>query len=155
MIAQKFTVRRSDFKMERIVDESPDLSNLGEYSNEAKSPAAIDREERGDMGRNEFRYFNPAMTGEETGNPESPEQDYKRAEAYNLGEWWMIGIRASVTIQIPSRQGGWWTMHKISSPGLWGVESDSGEDYFAEVFEQECDVLAEMIEMLANIELEM
>jgi hypothetical protein len=144
-------ISRKDFTREVIVDESPDLSSIGEYSNSAKSPAAIDRQERGDMGRNELRYFNPALTGEETGNPESPEQDYKRMEAYNAGEWHMCGVRASVVLSIP--HGDSFITQKITSPGLWGIESDSGEDYFNEVFAEESDTLADMLRELGTIEL--
>ena len=64
-------------KVEWKHDESPDYSHLGEYSNH-EGPDSIDRKERGDMGRHEYRYFIPGMTAEQTGNPESPEQDYQR-----------------------------------------------------------------------------
>lgn len=118
-------------KVQRLLDENPDTSYLGEYSNHAMSEEAIDRKERGDMGRNEYRFFNPAMTGEETGNPESPEQDYERMESLNRGDWSMIGIRAEAQILVNG------TVQKIGSAGLWGVESDSGKDYLEEVARQE------------------
>lgn len=149
--ATKIIVKRSDFEREVRADESPDLSHLGEYSNEATSPDAIDRKERGDMKRGELRYFNPAMTGEETGNPESPEQDYERMEAYNAGDWRMIGIRATVEIAIPC--GSYARTQTLKSPGLWGIESDSDEAELESIFDDECMMLAEMVQALKNIEL--
>ena len=110
----------------RDTDDCPDLSHLGEYHTESRSNA-IDRQERGDMGRGEYRYFSPAMTGEETGNPESPEQDYQRYEAYNRGEWCMIFCFAKATVSVNG------VLQTITSGGLAGVESDSDESYFKEI----------------------
>lgn len=143
-------VSRKSFVMDRDVDTDPDLSHLGEYSNKTTSPAAIDREERGDAGRREYRYFNPAMTGEETGNPESPEQDYRRMEDYNRGVWSMIGIRAKVVLKIPNKNGGS-IRQTIESPGVWGIESDSDDSYLQEVFADECQTLEEMLKELGTI----
>src|SRR3990167_5461879 len=94
--------RIESVKIEHKLDESPDTSYLGEYGNKATSPAAIDRQERGDAGRGEYRWFNPAMTGEETGNPDSPEQDYKRMESLNNGQWHHTGIIAKARIISPA-----------------------------------------------------
>ena len=124
-------------KIENKVDESPDLSFLGEYSRRATSPCAIDRVARGDAGRNEFQYFNPEMTGEETGNPESPEQDYQRMESYNRGEWHMVGIIAKAEIRNPATD----CTQVIRSGGLWGVESDGGE-YLNDVAKEQLSELA-------------
>src|SRR5688500_10376303 len=57
----------------------PDLSHFGEYSDvPGDDDKTIDRQERGDQWRNEHRYFIAALSGENTGNPESVEQDYQR-----------------------------------------------------------------------------
>ncbi len=117
----KATIRR--VYVERMLDEYPDLSHLGEYGNSPTSECAIDREARGDAGRNECRWFNPTMTGEQTGNPDSPEQDYQRMEAYNRGDWHMVGIRAVAEVVTASG-----TIQTLRSGGLWGIESDSGND---------------------------
>ena len=115
-------------KIEHKPDEDPDTSWLGEYSNTPKEHA-IDRQERGDMGRNEFRYFNPAMSGEQTGNPESPEQDYQRMESLNAGQWCFIGIIAKAELRNPATS----VTQVVRSGGLWGIESDSEKDYLASV----------------------
>lgn len=112
-------------------DDNPDLSYLGEYSNNPAS-VHIDRKERGDMGRFEMRYFNAGC-----GDPDYIEQDYARAEAYNRGEWGMIGISAVADVQFSNGA----PTQKIRSGGLWGIESDSDTDYFSEVEREELDAL--------------
>jgi hypothetical protein len=118
------------------------LSYLGEYSNDSSSPLVIDRKERGEQGRGEFRYFTPAMSGDETGNPDSPEQDYKRCEAYNRGEWCMMGVWAEAELIV----GG--TVQRVKSSGLWGIESDSEPAHFRTIASEELSslraILAEM-----------
>ena len=87
----------------------------------------------------------PAMTDEETGNPDSPEQDYQRCEDYNRCGWHMIGVYAVARITI----GG--VAQEIRSAGLWGVESDSG-DYLPEVADEE---LAQLRGLLADVGIEL
>jgi hypothetical protein len=124
-------------------DDNPDLSHLGEYAGQFR-PGAIDRQVRGDMDRNSYRYFVPAMTGEQTGNPDSPEQDYQRMEAYNRGEWHCIGIIAVATVQL-SQDG---PHQLLKSGGLWGVESDSDSDYLESIEHEE---LSELSGILSGI----
>ena len=121
--------------IEHKADESTDYSLLGEYS---RTPGknAVDRQARGDMGRNECRYCNITMSAEETGNPESVEQDYQRLEALQRGDWHFIGVIAKAEIV-----SGGGICQTIRSGGLWGVESDSGKEYLAEVAKEELDTL--------------
>lgn len=138
--------RISKIVLKKMVDTDAELSDLGEYSSKP-GPNAIDREERGDMGHGEYRYFNPAMSGEESGNPESPEQDYQRCEDYNRGEWSYLGIRAECEIQT-SESGNVWLSNTVTSGGLWHVESDSDESYFSEVGSEQ---LAELKTVLSEL----
>lgn len=131
--------RISKVILKKIVDTDGDFSTLGEYSSQV-GPNAIDREERGDMGRGEYRYFNPAISGEESGNPDSPEEDYQRCEAYNRNEWWYVGIRAEAVIET-SDEGSTWLRQAITSGGVWGIESDSDDEYFSEIGGEELDQL--------------
>jgi hypothetical protein len=62
----------------------------------------------------------------------------------NRGDWSYVGVRAAVDIPLSETQ----TAIRIESPGLWGIESDSGEDYFDSVFQEECDSLVGMLEEL-------
>ena len=127
----------------READPFADLSDLGEYSN-TPGAVAIDRAARGELSPREFRYFNPAMTGEETGNPDSPEQDYQRMQAYNRGEWQMMGVHAEAVLECPNKP-----RQVIRSGGLWGVESDSDEAYFAEVADEELAALRDILAAFA------
>lgn len=119
-----------DIKIIRQVDESPDLSYLGAYSD---NPAehSIDRQERGDMERNQYRYFNLG-----TGEPEYLEQDYERMEAYNRQVWHMTGIIAVTVIELDEGY-----TEEVRSCGVWGVESDSGDDHLNELGDEEIHAL--------------
>lgn len=123
----------------RETDTNPDLSHLGEYSN-TPGPSAIDRQERGHMLRGEYRYFNPAMSGEESGNPDSPEQDYQRMEDYERCEWCMQFCRAKAKVSIRGVE------QKLTSGGLGGVESDSEEEYFDLIRDEELVTLRGILE---------
>jgi hypothetical protein len=141
--ARKVTIE--SITIQHYMDTDPDLSHLGRYSDEP-GPDCIDRQARGDMGRNEFRYFIPGNTAEETGSPDSPQHDYERMETYNRGHWYMLGIRARAVIRIP--MGSDAIVHVIESPGIWGVESDGGEEYQYEIEADQLHELKTMLEAL-------
>ena len=110
--------------------------------------------ERGDMGRHEYRFFNPSFNYIQADGsllaPNTAEevrkyvaQDYARMEDLNRGGWCYIGIKAEAEISIPS--GNYSTLQTIHSGGLWGIESDSDKSYFAEVQgEQLADLRAQL-----------
>ena len=110
-------------QVERPVDTDPDLSYLGTYSNTPEEHH-IDRKEHGWYKRNEYRYFNLGC-----GDPEYLEQDYKRMCDYNNSQWWMVGVQAIAKVQFTDNG----PSQSIKSGGLWGVESDSSKEYFAEL----------------------
>jgi len=124
--------------IETKIDENPDLSYLGEYSSSPNEGAIT----TGKDGRH-FPYFNPTMTAEQTGNPDSPQQDFERMEAYNRGDWYIMGIIAKATIKTVSG-----LLQTIRSSGLWGVESDSDKSYLREVACEELAGLANELESL-------
>lgn len=143
MPTTKTAKRIERVQLVRELDDSPDTSYLGEYSSSpGPNDRTIDREERGDRGRNEFRYFIAANSADDTGNPESVEQDYKRMEALNAGDWSYIGIYATAEIVVNG------TCQRVRSPGLWGIESDSEQSHFDEIGKEELaqlrDVLSEL-----------
>jgi len=131
-----------------IPDEYPDLSHLGEYSSTPKA-GAVDREERGDMTRrHEMRYFNPANYDAKHPDAKSSTyalQDYKRAEAYNRGDWYMLGIRADAEVGVSFDGGKNWKIDELTSGGLWGIESDGGEQYFKEVEDEQLSELRDIL----------
>jgi len=192
--------------IKKMIDESPDTSFLGEYSNRATSEFSIDRKhsldcasqtynvtvasirtlkhaitylndtylhgqwpsdtpyvsdcadavevlgdsldaiaecdcgERGDMERNEYRYFNPSFNYVDKDGKAKPEntpeevqkytrQDYERMESLNAGQWCYLGIRADAQIQL-TKEG---PLQDMTSGGLWGVESDAGREHTEEI----------------------
>lgn len=62
----------------------------------------------------------------------------RRAE-YENGGFGHIGIRAVAQVNIND------TVQTIKSPGLWGIEDDSGDEYFAEVEQEQRDELAAIL----------
>lgn len=137
---------RIDIKAE--VDPYPDLSYLGDYSSNWRK-FAIDRKVRHSQERGEHRYFHPAY-------PPAPgmsqkerrecwnrcEMDYERMESYNNKIWQMLFIQAFAEVDI----GG--VIQRVTSGGIGGVESDSGQDYLdlieAEQKEELASILKEM-----------
>lgn len=70
-------------------------------------------------------------------------QDQERLLALQRGDWTFIGIRAKAEVRVT--RGSYTTIYNITSPGLWGIESDCDEASLAEIFQQECDNLSEDI----------
>ncbi|MGI9863047.1 hypothetical protein SDD30_16855 [Moorella naiadis] len=73
------------------------------------------------------------------------DEDHERLESYG-DTWWMEGVRAAAEIYILA--GDSFIIQLIQTPGLWGIESDSEEAYFKEVFSGEVTVLRGMLEKL-------
>lgn len=96
----------------------------------------------------ELQFFNPSnnYTGEK---PEDVRkytiQDYARMERLNAGDWYFMGICAQAKIGIPNGAPCSFTIQRITSGGLWGIESDS-ETYYIESEEQ--NQLAELRKQL-------
>ncbi len=143
-------VSRNSFKMIKEVDIDADLSYLGEYSSSpGPSDRTIDRKAKGDMERNTYQYFIAANSGKETGNRLSVGQDYKRMEGYNKGDWCMVYVRAEVVLQVPVSHSPSSTIRQtISSGGLYGIESDSESSYFDEVYQEQCEELAQILTIM-------
>jgi hypothetical protein len=106
----------------------------------------------GDIGRHEYRYFNPSFNYvDKQGNPTdglTPEevrkytrQDYERMESLNAGQWSYIGIAAvaEVIANIENEGTKKWhgVVQRIHSGGLWGIESDSERSYLESVQKDE------------------
>ena len=112
--------------------------------------------ERGDMGRNEYRYFNPSFNYVDKQDKPldglTPQdvrkytrQDYERMERLQAGDWCYIGIRAEAEISIPTgtylsfSRGGEQILlsQTITSGGLYGIESDSEREYLESIGKEE------------------
>lgn len=108
--------------------------------------AECDCSSGGNWNNREYRYFNPSLSYVDKNGRALPgntpedirkytKQDYDRLESLYAGNWSFIGIDAKAEIVIGS------TCQTITSGGLWGIESDSGEDYLKE---EEQNQLAEL-----------
>lgn len=73
----------------------------------------------------------------------------QRLHEYRCGAFGFVGVRAVAKLLLPTPGDGHHVLHTIKSGGLWAIESDSGEDYLAEVYLAE---QAELKEMLATIQ---
>jgi hypothetical protein len=107
--------------------------------------------QNGHWNNREYRYFNPNWEnykGEsDTDIRKYCEQDFTRMERLNAGEWCFIGIRAEAEHSVGTSRAGY-LAQDITSGGLWGIESDSDESYFAEV---EAEELADLHKQLEGI----
>ena len=112
-----------------VVDEMPDYSYLGTFTNEPGESTIKHSRNTG-----EYRYFNPAI-------PECAQEDYKRMLQVLNGEWYQGGIIVSAVKRLPNlkynggigSKGGYEKIRgdvTLAECALWGIESDSGEDYF-------------------------
>lgn len=144
--------------VKRLEDDSPDTSWLGEYASRPNGDYSIDRkhsldcpinnpqesanicncDESGDWSHSEYQYFN--TSGNYTGEPltdivQYTKRDYARMESLNAGNWCFLGIRAQAEIVAGN------VCQKITSGGLWGIESDSDESYLKEVESEELSEL--------------
>jgi hypothetical protein len=150
----KQTKRILKIEVKRMLDESPDTSWMGEFSNHADTQFAIDHQAR--TGSNRVKqWFNPGTiedfrpdadwikgrTAQERRQYwhdamlKNAEQDYKRMCALNDGEFEFIGIGAKAEIVIGN------ICQKVTSGGLWGIESDSDASYLTEIEQEQISEL--------------
>lgn len=163
-------------KIRRMIDDSPDTSWLGEFSDTPKTEFAIDREHTldcpaqvydgelpcdcgntGDRERGEYQYFNPGSvelyrSGDKdawrTAMRENAKRDYERMESLERGDFCFIGIRADAEIGIPEDStipSSPMTIQRITSGGLWGIESDSDAPYLKSVEQEQLDELKQQL----------
>ena len=81
-------------------------------------------------------------------NPREKDEGMTEERADDYGEGWQyIGVVAHADILVPIG-GNSFRMLELDSAGLWGVESDSGEEYLNEIYEEE---KAELRSQLATL----
>ena len=122
--------------------------SIGTFDNSAKSEYAIELDQPCHGYRYEgFKFYNGPVENYQSIEPDEirkyVQQDYERMKSFNAGDWHYIGIRAEAEIQL-SENG---TFQTITSGGLWGVESDSG-DYIKEIEQEELKDLRRKLEAI-------
>ncbi len=86
-------------------------------------------------------------------------QDYERMESLNRGDWCYIGIRVDAEVQLTATwensvvsKVSWHSpiapYQTITSGGLYGIESDSGNDYIQSVEQEELSELRAQLKAL-------
>jgi hypothetical protein len=133
-------------KINKILDQDPDTSYLGKYSDKPDSPYSIDRfGENGEGRRGQYRYFNPNYQKYIGDNEELAKQycweDFERIESFNNGEWHYIGIVA--VAEVASSSG---TIQTIQTGGVWGIESDCDKDWLKGVGKDQLGELRKELE---------
>lgn len=111
---QAHKATHNGFELEARVmdDENPDLSYLGEFSDKPAAKFSIKCKSMGNIPH--YKYFN----AENVKNDEQALENYKRALDYGNG-WSCVGVVVHV------HKAG----VKLATTSLWGIESDSGQDY--------------------------
>lgn len=77
--------------------------------------------------------------------PEVKARMDERKRAYEAGEWHMIGVRAVAKTLYVDDDGTGVQGPDIESAGIWGVESDAGEEYLDSLYHDELLQLREML----------
>ena len=142
--------------IKHMVDDNPDTSYLGEYTDKYVS-GTLGCIERQNPGRNEYKYFVPMNSysqhrkdlqkmGYSRGNCDFLArsyvyQDFRRFERLNRGDWFFMGIMVEATIKLDITGQGNYRLETFTSGGLWGIESDSGNDYIKEIESDELNDL--------------
>jgi hypothetical protein len=70
-----------------------------------------------------------------------------RLEQYRNDEFHFVGVQACAEIRFNTDKG-YAAVETIRTPGLWGIEDDSGEDHLLEVGREELDMLGDMLASL-------
>lgn len=94
----------------------------------------------------DYRFFLPYAGGESVGSKDwrtYARQDWERMREYSKGCWQYIGIMAQAEVTLAGSD----VVQRITSGGLWGVESDSGA-YLEEVAGEELESLRDELETL-------
>jgi hypothetical protein len=134
--------------IEIIPDECPDLSFLGQYTDEF-TDGCIKRQ---NVTNREYKFFKPSTSYNEhweslhkSGHSKSDcdllarkyiKQDFDRMESYNNCNWQMIGIRAKAEVSYPIGNNNRRLEH-FTSGGLYGIESDVNNKYKSEIIQDE------------------
>ena len=116
-------------EVKRIVDENPDLSFLEttpeyHYGTNGSNWEHVPEEDIQKIVRQYGSIWNACIA--------YAKQDKERMGAYNRGDWHMIGIKAVATVHIPINDNNV-KIQTIDSGGLWGIESDSDDDYIKDI----------------------
>jgi hypothetical protein len=72
----------------------------------------------------------------------------ERLAAYDAGEFYLVGVRAVAVIRYEREHDMRGGIAELATGGVWGIEDDSGRDYFDEVYGGELPTLRSMLDEL-------
>lgn len=130
----------------RVIDEYPDLSYLettasSHFGKDGANWLHVSREDRIKVVKEHGTVWDACIA--------YALQDKERLAAYNRGEWHMLGISAKATVLIPTETvPPSWKIQEITSGGLWGIESDSDEEYLKQVEDEQVAELRRYLQIL-------
>jgi hypothetical protein len=78
----------------------------------------------------------------DSGDPAYKDQDEARRKEYEDGDFSFVGVRAEAEVVVEG------VIQTITSGGLWGIESDSGEGHIEDVALEEYDNLREILKAI-------
>jgi hypothetical protein len=131
-------------EVKRIVDENPDLSFLEttpeyHYGRNGSNWEHVSEEDIKKIVENHGSVWNACMV--------YAKHDKERLDAYNRGEWEMIGIKAVATIHIPVDDNTV-KIQTIDSGGLFGIESDNHDSDIQEIGIDQIDEVKNYLRIL-------
>lgn len=135
-----------DVKVETVPDEDPDLSYLeNEYDSLSQTVVTSCRASQADVEKYGWETVKGWL-----------DKDAERLASYGRA-WGMLGVQATGELHIPHDS--WtskgtdrgWIIQTLTTPGLWGVESDSDQSYLDEVGAEEVETLWGMAEALGCV----
>ncbi len=127
--------------IEHKIDEYPDLSYLGSFSNKEGEYCI-----KHNGNSRSYPYFNADNVDDLT----QAQQNYDRMMMFENGNVYQIGIIAEAQIMLPIGNGSS-IIQTITSGGLWGIESDSDKAYIKEIETEQLEELKGYLKQL-NIE---
>lgn len=133
-------IKIETIRVERLPDYDCDLSWIGEFGN-AIPDGKFGVKHDGD--RHSYPYFISCNAE----NKKQAQQDYERIMQFENGNVGALGIKATAEIRT-SDNGKDWLCNHVSSSGLWGIESDSGEEYLREIEDEQVAELRSVLNQL-------
>jgi hypothetical protein len=99
-------------------------------------------------------YIGWPLPGAAPGNREAEfkhQQEFatERMAAWEAGDWHYMGLRCRAIIHIPIGHGSFRVL-TVESAGLWGIESDCGDDYARKIFGDEKETLLSELRTLGR-----
>ena len=119
--------------IKRMTDEGGEADFLGKYSENPGEPTKT-------IDRRVLKHYRPGQLpffiSENTETYTESLVNYNRMEAGMRGDWCLIGIEAEAEVQFTGD-----LVQRLTSGGLWGIESDAGEEYFETIQQEQLEEL--------------